>query len=247
MLTTTAACLSTELPLHKDHLETEIRGVNMNSQNEQPQQLSQQPIEGSEVTYSLVPRNRNPLVHPGQTMEIEIFLSGYGMPEKNKLFIQWSSPSVINQNRPGELVSSIKCALDPTTGEMLVITGEKGLETFKLDPVGVVGCINKGHFLVAQREYSEFCLGHVASEYAPKPLQAPLLLRLNIDKDAPAGNYEVVFIFTYGNEHELVQDYKSVPFHITSRWERNQAILYGAAVIIAALTLLITAIWYFTH
>lgn len=220
----------------------------MDSQNEQPQQLSQQPIGGQRVAYSLTTRNRNPVVDPGETMEIEVFLSGYGMPEKNKLFIQWSAPVVINQNRPGELVTSIKCATDPATGNMWPIVGEKGLHSTKLDPVGLVGSLNRGYFLVAHSEYDEFGLGPVISEYAPDPLRAPpLLLRLNIDQDAPSGDYEVAFIFTYSKERELMQDYKAVPFHVTSRWERNQEYVYLGAIIIAFITLVITGIWYYTH
>lgn len=220
----------------------------MESQNEHLQQVGPQNIGGQKVAYSLTTRNRNPVVDPKKTMQIEVFLSGYGMPEKNKLFIQWSSPDVINQNRPGELVGSIKCAIDPDTGKMWPIVGEKGLETIKLDPVGGVGSLNRGYFLDAQREYMDVDLPHVISEYAPDPLRAPpLLLRLNIDKDAPAGDYEVVFVFTYGKEQELMQDYKSVPFHVTSRWERNQAYVYISAVIIAFITLVTTAFLYFTH
>jgi len=219
----------------------------MESQNKHLQQVSPQNIGGQKVAYSLSTRNRNPVVAPKKTMQIEVFLSGYGMPEKNKLFIQWSSPDVINQNRPGELVSSIKCATDQDTGKMWPIVGKNGLETFKLNPVGGVVTLNRGHFFDAPREYMDFELPSVISEYAPDPLQPPLLLTLNIDKDAPAGDYEVVFVFTYGKEQELMQDYKSVPFHVTSWWERNKAGVYISATIIALITLVTTAFWYFTH
>jgi hypothetical protein len=62
--------------------------------------------------YRLVSRNRTPTVSPGGTVEIEMFLSGYGVPEKNKLHIQWSSPHVIDKKNPGSLK---RIAVEPPT------------------------------------------------------------------------------------------------------------------------------------
>lgn len=73
----------------------------MNPQNEKLNQKIQQNNDTSNAVYSIVTCNRTPKVNPGEKLEIEIFLSGYGIPEKNKLSIKWSSPYVIDKKNPG--------------------------------------------------------------------------------------------------------------------------------------------------
>ena len=55
----------------------------------------------SSVAYSLVVRNKTPTIKSGDTLEIVAFVSGYGIPSKNKLNVFWSSAYVIDTNNPG--------------------------------------------------------------------------------------------------------------------------------------------------
>lgn len=217
----------------------------MKSQHGKPQEGSWQPIEGSEALYSLVPRNRTPRVNPGETVEIEVFLSGHGVPEKNKLHVQWSSPYMINVQEPGTATYCIKVETNPVTGESQPRAGKMYLQTVKLDPTGRTIHLNNGYFLevppTVDKEVSEFVLPRVMSELAWDE-EPPILIKLNMAENARSGDYEVAFTFTYGSEHELLQDYKAVRFHITSRWERHQGWLTAAGVLLTLLALVATAV-----
>ena len=187
-------------------------------------------------------------------MEIEIFLSGHGMPEKNLLSIKWSSPYVIHEADPGDLKWSIMCSTNVDTGEikpkvgigvgeMEVVAGKDFKNMVRVGRVGVTLNLNRGHFLEDENQTApEFGMRCVVAErvYAPH-YQPPLLLTINTATDARSGDYEVTFVFTYGDKDGWQQDYKEVKFHITSWLERNRW-LPIAGVIIAFLSLVVTAI-----
>jgi hypothetical protein len=215
----------------------------MKSQKENPQQ--DKPQLGNAV-YSLVARNRTPIVNPGKQLEIEVFISGHGMPEEgNKLFVSWSSPYVIDVEGPGILTACISYATHKVTGKTQPVAGKEYTQTWELTSVGIVGNLNKGYFSeVPDRETREFGIGDVMGEHTWGD-EPPLLLTLNMAKDAAPGDYEVAFIFTYSGEHGLLQDCKAVKFHITSWWERNQRWVLPLAIVavgIAFASLVLTAV-----
>lgn len=104
--------------------------------------------------------------------------------------------------------------------------------------------MNKGYFLqTPSRPYKEPSiseLNRVMSESVWEN-EPPILLSINISKDAPSGDNDITFAFTYGDEQNLKQDFKTVPFHITSKWERNQGWVLSVGVAIAFFSLLIIA------
>jgi len=61
----------------------------------------------TEAIYSIDAHVRHPEINPGQAVEIEVYLSGSGIPEKSKLMIIWSSPYVIDENDPGKITRLI--------------------------------------------------------------------------------------------------------------------------------------------
>lgn len=200
--------------------------------------------------YSLILRNRTPIVNPGRTLEIEVFLSGFGVPPKNKLYIQWSSPYIIDQKNSGSYASNIVTATHKVTGKMEVGTGKTYVQTQNADKYGVTIYFSQGYFFVNPRltgEYSSsFKQGVSEVEWDDEP---PLLLKLNISPDAPSGDYDISSAFTYGDDQHILQDFKTVPFHITNRWERNQgwiefvvAAIALVSLVIAAVSLIITAV-----
>jgi len=198
------------------------------------------------VVYSIVTRNRNPRVHPGGKIEVEVFLSGHGVPEKNKLFVQMSSPYILNQNNVGVVISSIGCASNNVTGELRPVSGGQHVQTRELTPTTLIAILNKGYFLeipveVAGKPSNDWEIGRVMSEYLWDG-HPPLLLSINTAKEAPPGDYEITFTFTYGNSQNLLQDYKAVQFHITSWWERHQALIAGIGLFIALASLVLTAV-----
>lgn len=226
--------------------QIENRRIIMKPQNENSKQGDLQAIRASGAVYSIATRNRTPSVKPGGKVEIEVFLSGHGMPEKNKLFIGWSSPCIIDKKDVGVVTFCIKFATDKVTGKTQAVTGKSALQTYKLMPDGIIIILNKGYFSEKplqpeDKEFSEFGVPYVISEYMWDN-EPPILLSINTAKDALPGDYNVTLTFTYGNEQNLLQDHKVVQFHITSWWERNQGWVVIASSIIAFAALVITAI-----
>lgn len=200
-----------------------------------------------EPLYSLIIRNRTPCVKAGGTLEVEVFLSGCGIPERNKLIVQWSSPYVIDKDSPGSFTGNVVLATDKVTGKQQIGTGKTYSKSVNMDPIGATIILNQGYFWENPRLPSD-----------PKALRAvigewewdgepPLLLKLNTSKKARPGDYDITFTFTYGDAQNLAQDYKTTGFHVSSWWERNELWLAILAILIALASLIATAVGTFTR
>jgi len=169
--------------------------------------------------YSIIPRLRTPAVDPGEQIEIEVYLVGYGTPEQNKLHVAYSSPYVISEENSGELVSSIKVSKDETTGEVQPVSGKGYLDHYKCDKIGVTVVLNEGYFLLVPESSSQGGFPRVMSELSWDGYP-PILVRLNTAKKARAGDHDIYLSLTYGDEQQVLQDQKRVTFHINSWWDR---------------------------
>jgi hypothetical protein len=225
-------------------LNPRIETTEVNLVNPHQEKLTLQSVGSSDTAYSLIIRNRTPIVKPGQTIEIEIFFSGYGIPEKNKLVVQCSSPYIINKTDPGTYTISIGSDIDPSTGKIIGGGGNANLVTAKMSDIGITVPLGKGFFAenTQQKNIPDYGLEGIVSEsvwdYNP-----PILFKINTAKNAPSGDYDISFVFTYGNEQNISQDYKTAQFHVSSWWERNQGWIGIVGAIIALLSLLTTAIF----
>lgn len=202
-------------------------------------------------SYSLIVRNQTPIIDPGKSVEVELYLSGYGTPQRNKLVIQWSLSQVIDKGNPGFIKDNIKLATKNDTGEIKVATGTPYSKTHKIDETGVTLCLNQGFFFDNPRHTQTPANGlkGIISE-SKWDNESPLLIRINTLSTAPSGDYDVTFVFTYADNHEVNQAFDSVQFHITSWWEHHQSSLTITGIIVAVLALLATAIgaiWQIFH
>ncbi len=84
----------------------------------------------SEAFYTLEVRNRTPVIAPGEKLEIELYLIGMGVPEKNRLDVKWSSPYVINKDNPGIMIYT------PKGFNLDTMTTIEGFDTFDLGKDG---------------------------------------------------------------------------------------------------------------
>ncbi len=182
----------------------------------------------SSLIYTLIVRNRVPNIRAGDTLEIEVFISGYGIPLKNKMNVFWSSPYVIDSDNTGyvKFINQEPVNLDPSC----VIIG------FPID-------FFSSNITTKEDSESRFPLkiGEAVINN-----EIPLLFIINTAKTAPSGDYEVTFIFTYGDEQNIYQDYKTIKFHVNSWWEMNQTWITIIAIVIAffsLVTALIVGIW----
>jgi len=221
--------------------------VTMNQQNENLKQESLQAEGKLDAVYSIVTRNRTTRVKPGGQVEIDVFLSGYSFPERNKLYIQLSSPYILKKKNPGVLIFNIAFAVNEKTGKMQPVSGKKYQQTYPLKQDGATIVLNKGYFSeiplqTEGKKASELEVGRVMSE-STWDGEAPILLKMNMDKKSPSGDYDVTFTLTYGTEKNLRQDYKTVQFHISSWWERNQGWVATLGVLTALASLIIKAVF----
>jgi hypothetical protein len=176
----------------------------------------------SNCVYSLVIRNTTPTIKAGETLEIEVFISGYGIPSKNKLNIFWTSPYVIDPNNPGTIEIG-------------------GYKPIGLDPNGFITVLPSEIFSISTiiKPPPDYGLPLVRSETSLSG-KYPILLKLNTSKTAPSGDYDITFVFTYSDNQSMYQSYETTQFHISSLWERNQLWITITAASIAFVSLIIT-------
>lgn len=186
-------------------------------------------FSAQQCAYSLIVHNSTPKMKPGETLHVELFISGYGTFLKDKLSVTWSSPDVIDTKNPGNYVADH----NPPIG---------------IDITGVIMWIEPKYFTMSvpnAKQNPPYGFPQIIPESQVVENEYPLLFNINTSKTAPSGDYNIVFIFTYGDDNNVYQDYKTTSFHITSTWERTQDIWEGCAVVIALASLLWTAIFTF--
>ena len=195
-----------------------------NSHDETIGEANLQSDNSSNSVYSLMIRNITPKIKAGDTIQIELFISGYGIPQKNKLIISWSSSYVIDKINAGFYTTF-------------------NSEPRQIDPAGIIYDFPQSNFAISTLGYepADYGLPFVITERAFNGIP-PLWLRINTVKTAPSGDYDISFIFTYGDDQNMSQDYKTTQFHVMSNWEKNEQWLTILAVVIAALSLLASAV-----
>ncbi len=206
---------------------------------------SSNPSWATEAVYSIDAHIRNTEVNPGDPVEIDIYLSGYGIPAKNKLLIIWSSPYVINEDDPGNITTTIK-NYDINT-ETLTL----GLTNIPLKREGnISGEIGEGFVLnlgffahpmsIIPGPFPQTGFKTVMGEWNWNG-NPPILVKLNTRRDAPSGDYQVSLIFTYGNDTNPKQAFDVVQFHVKSTWDRWEPRVVVAGSVIAFIALIIAA------
>lgn len=208
-----------------------------------------EPAWATEAVYSITAHVRNPTVNPGETIEIEVYLSGHGVPAKNKLTMIWSSPYVIDENDPGTVITTIK-DYKINTEELIL-----GLTEHPLKRAGNISggsgeaiVLNLGHFAhpvdLLPKPFPEIGFKGVMGEWNWNG-EPPILVKLNTSTNALDGDYQVAFTFTYGYEDNPKQAFRVVDFHVRSSWEwwqeQWQKWAIGGGVSIALVSLLVTA------
>jgi len=172
------------------------------------------------IAYSIIPRLRTPAVDPGKQVEIEVYLTGYGTPEWNKLHVGYSSPYVISEESSGEFEFSIKVVKDKMNGKVMQpVSGKDYLDHRKCDKIGMTTVLNEGYFLPVPESSSQGGFPRVMSELSWDGYP-PILIRLNTVHKARAGDYDIYLSLTYGDQQQMFQDQKRVTFHVNSWWDR---------------------------
>jgi len=201
-----------------------------------------------EAVYSIIANVRHPVIKRGKTVEIEIYLSGYGNPGNNKLMMIWSSPYLIDKYNPGNItyifdydinsntITSGFLDLRPTyRGPIIGNVSGAPCAWLELPPIifEPAAALIQGNFSCTE---PTLIMGETNWNDNP-----PILVQLKTRSDSQSGDYQVNFTFTYGNETNPKQAYQGVQFHVLSGWQQFEehwqarAIVVGLFVAVVAL------------
>lgn len=184
----------------------------------------------TEPIYSIDARLENATIAGGDNLTLYVFLSGWGVPDYNKVYINWTAPGVVNTDN---------------TGSVLLLWKYSG----NLTNTATSDFLDSMYFTLPQEAFSQFApptsvngIGLTETERDYDNGTAPIVVNINTKSGAKSGDYHIAVTFTYGNETDLKQAYTEVQFHVSSNWEQEQQPLEVAGAIIAFLALLVTGI-----
>jgi hypothetical protein len=184
-------------------------------------------------SYQPVIRIRVPILDPGDTVEGDLFITGYGMIQTAKL-VFYPSTGVFEAG-PGEFRFGIQ--------------DQDGLITFGGDTHKGVGADGLTIFLTSGMEVAEWdrptpffdvekgTLPRVATE--TRLTNSPVEFRLPTQRNARPGQYTLTFVLTYYNGAEWRSSVQSVSFTIRNLLQRHEiaiAILAAIGVSLAMIT-----------
>jgi len=182
-----------------------------------------------------------PTINPGDSIEIEIFITGYGKIEREKFFLQYSS-EIYDKNNPGYMEISIGIAT-LENGTKRLITGEPFLSEDvahkMLAERGLIGSLPETWFWDYPddtRSMGEFGFPSIISEYTWDS-HAPMYIKIPTDPKLKAGDYEISFIFTYSDGIDLGADKEKVIVHVNSWVERYSFYIAITAILVAILAI----------
>lgn len=185
-----------------------------------------------QASYKLILISRVTEVNPGDRIEIEIFLSGYGKIARNKLRLCYS-PDLVDKEDSGVIESCISSARDKNTGKYLhPVSGKKYIVSHNLTQDGAYIVMEEGNFDDypqtngaragrSRRRASIFGYPSIMSEYKWDS-HPPILLKLNTSEKTPSGDYEISVILTYSDGKFVHTEKAFIPIHVKTLIERHQ-------------------------
>lgn len=213
-------------------------------------------VAGKEPAYDVIPIVRTPNIDPGESIDIGIYVSGYGDVDRSKVSIFHSQPQILDKENPGELKHNIVGGLDKSSNEIQTLfTGdviiEEGLDpTLELTQSGVTLSLSPIHFADdpgwgPPRGHSHYA----KNETYPRILsettfnsRSPVEITYFTSDQASPGDYEIHAVLTYGNGEQTQQSKESVSVHINNRRERWEPVP-TIAIILAALIALFSLMY----
>ena len=202
-------------------------------------------LKDKEPLYSIVARVRNHNIKSGDNVEVDIYLTGLGIPDASKLLFLLSSPNILDTSSPGITMSCIKLSLEKLDNKDMVfpVAGEQYVDRLKLDPNGLTYHLNKSYFL----PLPESTVPNEEQLFMPDVMAEkqfagydPISASLETLKKAKPGDYEINVTLTYTYQNIVKQASDKVEFHITNWWDRNQGWVTTAGMIIAFILLMLT-------
>lgn len=204
--------------------------------------------------YTVIPAVEQRRIEAGDPIRIDIYISGYGRVERNKLYIQ--QPELLDDSEPGDMTVSVRSGriggdvdeLDSDDADLDFVreyverqpvdgvfpfTGEGSLLTRPLDqPANRVSLV-PAFFLDDPDSFGELRRlddRRVEQVYPGVVAEGyfdghpPIRLKLRTRGDVEPGDYSLKVVFTYGDDADVYQDVQAVEVHVKTPRERMEPI-----------------------
>jgi len=165
-------------------------------------------------SYQIIPVLLTPSIKQGETIKINIFITGYGRITKHKFNVMPSSRKLINE-KESAFFSNVHKVKDPKPNEPEIIMGKEAQEPskfpFKNDGTYIVF---SPHFFLDKKEIMksppipEEGIPNISGEFEIKNAP-PIVIKLKTETDAPRGDHDIHLVLTYSegdNNHDNGDD-----------------------------------------
>lgn len=188
-----------------------------------------------EAEYTTIAVNHTPEIDPGDTIRFDLYWSGSGIPDKNRLYLNYN-PALISDSDPGEIRMYVRMATNEKTGENHPVSGEEHKQLQKIDVPGThIGLTETVFYPDSSEDPPEWFVPSRISERGHDH-HAPVEVRINTE-GTPPGDYTIPIILNYVTEGTLKQDRRNVDIHVTSWPERHRRALEIMGIIGAIATI----------
>ncbi|UOO94278.1 hypothetical protein MUK72_09880 [Halococcus dombrowskii] len=194
-----------------------------------------------EPEYSLMLQTNRTAVNPGDTVTIEVYITGWGRANRGKLSIVYSNPELISEQNP------------PTSEERVtskqVYTGVQYPQNKppsdverQLDSIGTAIRLNDGYFMSHPEILTNPGYPPIISEVSLGDRKPPIAININVSETAAPGDYYITFTMSYGHGSLIKQDQQRVNIQVNTlpeyfRREIELAVVLGGIGAVIAIIL----------
>lgn len=162
---------------------------------------------------------------PGETVNVNIYISGLGNIKNNKLIVFFPD-DLLNTENPGVIGTTIRCAGYGNTS-----TGFPSFFDDNITLRDISISLQECNFMYPET-FEENIAPLIMSERRifEKP---PIYISMNIAKEATPGDREVYLVFTYTDGIKWYQDKEEIMIHVNNPIEENRIVLLIILAILA--------------
>ena len=190
--------------------------------------------------YSLVSRISRANVDPGDTLNVELYFTGYGFIEGEKLLV-YPSPGILEASKSKITANCKQIGNSITFGGQSWPLTEEGGSWIEVNTAGVKakGWNRPSMFFDVIPETHFICTEAAFPWTPPKgQFHGPVTLILKTKDKAKPGQYDVRFALTYYNGESWVTCPETAQFSVTTWYQRWETCCHIAAVVAAGIALL---------
>ncbi|TKX86140.1 hypothetical protein EXE43_09930 [Halorubrum sp. SS5] len=200
-------------------------------------------MSNMKASYELISVAQSSHINPGDTAQIEVYITGYGDIERNKLHIIHSVPDFLSDSDPGKIYLPIAGLYDDSD-EMSGVASGPFVGKKELGDTGTMIHLHPSYFVEPARRRKSDELPDVLAEGSHEGL-APVQVQINSSKTTPPGDYDFTFTLSYEDDKgEVRQTQQTTSIHVNSWVERNRKTLRVIGLIVALVSVAVSALVY---